>query len=137
MVVMRLFFSLQHASSCTPPPTAATWACLVDRRRAATAAVDRCSSIDFVVQDLQSIAWESIGDGDGPVVLRNAAGGYLRANGRIRRWNTGVSVENCSPADLTNMASWVVETIPLPVVVVSTVPVRIVSPKFFLSGSEH
>ncbi|KAM3260013.1 hypothetical protein ACQJBY_051347 [Aegilops geniculata] len=75
------------------------------------------TQLDFVVRGLESIAWESIaadeGSTDDAVILRNITGGYLRANGRIRRWNTAVSVSDApAPGELSNMSFWVAETIP-------------------------
>lgn len=105
------------------------------------------TQLDFVVRGLQSIAWESIaadeGSTDAAVILRNATGGYLRANGRIRRWNTAVSVSDApAPGDLSNMSFWVAETIPpLPVRMDIPLPVEVSTvrrvPQPFLSGSEH
>nr|CAB3446962.1 unnamed protein product [Digitaria exilis] len=47
---------------------------------------------------------------EGHVVLRNRAGGYLRANGRYLRWSTAVSV---AEDDTTPMMMWTVEVVPL------------------------
>ncbi|XP_044378898.1 uncharacterized protein [Triticum aestivum] len=85
-------------------------------RRAAILAVPRRSWTSWSGVS-SPIAWESIaadeGSTDDAVILRNITGGYLRANGRIRRWNTAVSVSDApAPGELSNMSFWVAETIP-------------------------
>ncbi|KAI4973635.1 hypothetical protein ZWY2020_041416 [Hordeum vulgare] len=59
---------------------------------------------------VESIMWKAVVAGSqGDVLLRNGGNLYLRANGRYRRWNTGVSVDT---DHVSTMARWVVERIP-------------------------
>ncbi|KAM3207038.1 hypothetical protein ACQJBY_062305 [Aegilops geniculata] len=70
----------------------------------------RAEQRDYDHPVVPDIMWEAIRAGSqGDVLLRTVGGHYLRANGRYRRWKTGVSVDGDY---ITTMARWAVERIP-------------------------
>ncbi|VAI70627.1 unnamed protein product [Triticum turgidum subsp. durum] len=61
--------------------------------------------------EVQAIMWRAVRSGFGDdVLLRDAGGRYLRANGKYRPWNTGVTVE--ASDNVSAMMYWTVEPIP-------------------------
>jgi hypothetical protein len=67
---------------------------------------------------LYAVAWRPIGapltvddEAEADVVLRYGSTRYLRANGRHRRWHTGVTVDD-NGGVRTTMMFWMVEEIP-------------------------
>ncbi|KAL6637012.1 hypothetical protein ACP70R_024584 [Stipagrostis hirtigluma subsp. patula] len=59
--------------------------------------------------------WTAAGKSGSVLLLHGTAGGLraLRANGRYRRWHTGVSVEAVNFSRVTSMMEWDVQVIPL------------------------
>ncbi|CAM0877095.1 unnamed protein product [Alopecurus aequalis] len=71
----------------------------------------RVAQRNYEQPQVEAIMWQVIGAGAAnAVLLRNVRGRYLRANGKFRWWNNGVTIdqfENCS-----TMMHWIVEPIP-------------------------
>ncbi|XP_048544500.1 uncharacterized protein LOC125523513 [Triticum urartu] len=71
----------------------------------------RAGQREYDQPEVQAIMWRAVRSGFGDdVLLRDAGGRYLRANGKYRPWNTGVTVE--ASDNVSAMMYWTVEPIP-------------------------
>ncbi|XP_037456931.1 uncharacterized protein LOC125522758 [Triticum urartu] len=71
----------------------------------------RAGQREYDHTEVQAIMWRAVRSGFGDdVLLRDAGGRYLRANGKYRPWNTGVTVE--ASDNVSAMMYWTVEPIP-------------------------
>ncbi|XBH97577.1 hypothetical protein VPH35_127231 [Triticum aestivum] len=66
---------------------------------------------DYDQPEVEAIMWRAVEAGSsGDVMLRNAGGRYLRANGRHLPWNTRVSVDDAD--NTSTMMCWTLQTVP-------------------------
>ncbi|XP_037462048.1 uncharacterized protein LOC119333148 [Triticum dicoccoides] len=83
---------------------------------------------DYDQPEVGAIMWRAVEAGSGgDVMLRNAGGRYLRANGRHLPWNTRVSVDDAN--NTSTMMCWTLQTVPSRMdVPIPHYPVRVSSP---------
>ncbi|XP_044959738.1 uncharacterized protein LOC123410873 [Hordeum vulgare subsp. vulgare] len=71
----------------------------------------RVGMSDYDQPEVQAIMWRAVRSGFGDdVLLRDSGHRHLRANGKYRTWNTGVTVE--ASRSVSSMMYWIVEPIP-------------------------